>query len=54
MFMTVSELAFIPDKSLRACSLEAASIHRFSAFTSSFEQSAARPDTQHAHLAGKT
>ena len=54
MFMTVRELPFIPDKSLRACSLDAASIYRFSAYPSPFEHSAARPDAQHARLAGKT
>ena len=54
MFMTVRKLAFIPDKSLRACSLNAASIYRFSTYPFPFGHSAARPDAQHAHLAGKT
>jgi hypothetical protein len=37
MFMTVCELAFIPNKSLRACSLDATWIRVFSDNPSAYE-----------------
>jgi len=52
--MTVCELAFIPNKSLRACSVVATWIRVFSHNPSESSISAARPDVQHARLAGKT
>ena len=46
MFMTVCELAFIPNKSLRACSLDATWIRVFSDNRLRTSISAATPDGQ--------